>query len=436
MQAKIKQNPTNTILRQDIDPDYDNIPKYFGHRNVNLPIEFDGRKAWRGLIGGPTNQGNCGACWALASTTCLADRFNIQSGGRMQIKLSATKLVLCDWQGDELTVKPIRDTEKEQEINRKAVIRTSCYGNSLYDAWRYLYIIGTCLAECVPYHPEHPLHFETLPYVTDPSQIPLCTQITGPIGDMCSDFKVDKNGKITGTPMKLYRAYHFYVLPGVEKDNGSIYNIMENIYLWGPVTTAMRVYEDFYNFNSIDEIYVSNEEGDSISGHAIVIVGWGEENNIKYWIIRNSWGVQWGNEGYFKKIRGTNNCKIEENVIAGIPDFFYPKDYKGFSGYKWAETDIFVKERAFLDYPTSYITGGGIDPETGYTRRAMAEYPDLILPRPVPLSELPDWNTFIAANVRLNIKKYKKYNYFLIIFITILVVILFIIILSKFKNKK
>ena len=27
MQAKIKQNPTNTILRQDIDPDYDNIPK-------------------------------------------------------------------------------------------------------------------------------------------------------------------------------------------------------------------------------------------------------------------------------------------------------------------------------------------------------------------------------------------------------------------------
>jgi cathepsin B len=407
---KNQQNPiTNTILRQDID--YNNIPKYYGHRNITLPNQFDGRQTWKNIIAPVTNQGNCGACWALASTTCLADRFNIQSGGRMHIKLSATKLVLCDWQGDELKARPNTNRNQEEETNRQDVAKTACYGNSLYDAWRYLYIIGTCLAHCVPYHPDHPLHFETLPFINDPKQIPLCTQITGPIGDMCSDFKIDKQtGKVTGTPMRLYRAYHFYVLPGVAKDNGSIYNIMENIYIWGPVTTAMEVYNDFYSFKTKNAIYNSNQQGDVISGHAIVIVGWGEENGIKYWIIRNSWGVEWGDDGYFKMIRGTNNCKIEENVIAGIPDFFYPKNYKGFSGYKWAETGSFIKEREMLDYPTEYITGGGINPETGYTRRAMQEYPTLILPRPVPLSELPDWNTFIAANYYNN----KTPNYFII----------------------
>ena len=98
--------------------------------------------------------------------------------------------------------------------------------------------------------------------------------------------------------------------------------------------------------------------------------------------------------------RGSNNCKIEENVVAGVPDFFYPRDYRGISNtYNWAEIDKFIKERQEIDWPVTSITGGGIDPTTGYTRRAMKEYPNLILPPPIKLDQLPDWNTFIAANI-------------------------------------
>ena len=52
--------------------------------------------------------------------------------------------------------------------------------------------------------------------------------------------------------------------------------------------------------------------GDSIGGHAVEIVGYGEENKIPYWIIKNSWGREWGENGYFKIVRSINECNIEE----------------------------------------------------------------------------------------------------------------------------
>ena len=45
--------------------------------------------------------------------------------------------------------------------------------------------------------------------------------------------------------------------------------------------------------------------------HAVVIVGWGNLNGINFWIVRNSWGSHWGENGYFLIERGVNKCKIE-----------------------------------------------------------------------------------------------------------------------------
>ena len=45
--------------------------------------------------------------------------------------------------------------------------------------------------------------------------------------------------------------------------------------------------------------------------HSILIVGYGEENGVKYWICMNTWGSQWGEDGYFKILRGENECFIE-----------------------------------------------------------------------------------------------------------------------------
>ena len=417
LKAKINARPTNTLLRRENSSKDEarhleliksvDTPK----DNIKVPEQFDGRKVWAGLLSPVANQGSCGSCWAFASTSTLADRFNIQSMGMMHVVLSAAKVILCDFKYAD----NIKHPEKEQELVAERQSRSNktsaCFGNTLADAWQYLYTIGTNTRKCVPYDKKYGLfkEFDTLGSFSEPQRMPTCAQVTGILGDMCADFTYNEyNAEESGTPARFYRALHFYAIAGVPKDGGNEFHIRYNIFRWGPVSASFAVYPDFYTFDAKNAIYEWNGNGEQVGGHAVEIVGWGSENGKDYWIIENSWGTDWGEDGYFRMVRGNNNCQLEENIVTGVPDYFYPVDFKiPFMGIIWAESQEATKERRAYSLDMT-VEGGGIDPSTGYTRRSMATLPWVDLDRPVALENIPDYTNWVAGidSTAINRSKY------------------------------
>lgn len=49
--------------------------------------------------------------------------------------------------------------------------------------------------------------------------------------------------------------------------------------------------------------------------HEISIIGWGED----HWVVRNSWGTYWGEEGFFRIKMGSNSIGEDGSCTAGIP---------------------------------------------------------------------------------------------------------------------
>lgn len=92
--------------------------------------------------------------------------------------------------------------------------------------------------------------------------------------------------------------------------------IQTEVLLNGPVVAAIKFYEDLQYVKT--GIY-SHVYGKEVGAHAVKIIGWGTEKNVDYWIMANSWNTKWGDGGFFKMKRGTNECGVEGGVVAGEP---------------------------------------------------------------------------------------------------------------------
>jgi len=416
---------TQTLLRdssKEIQDKYNKSKVIQPSRHTYiLPKNFDGRVVWKGLLTPVMNQGECGACWAVVSVNTLASKFNIQTNGKYNLELSPAKMIFCYFNQEDFDTIFNGDVEKTKKIDNMTTTENGCVGNTLLHAWEYLYVRGTVTTSCVPYSNKIKNYDLNDSNVTELEENISCTTITGIYGDNC----------VNGSPARFYRAEHIYYIAGTLEYGGTEENIRSKIYEWGPVSTAMYIYPDFYTFDAKNNIYKWNGIGEIISGHAIMLVGWGVENGIKYWIAQNSWGKEWGDKGYFKILRGANEAKIEENVISGSPDFTYNLDASLIPGYKFAQEELAFKNRIKIN---DIKTKLGQSPISGYsyrhinlknvkdTRQFSKEIKNI------------DWKNFIAG--KLNKKNYKYlYILFLIIFLILfLIIFLILFFICFYKN--
>ncbi|KAA6390224.1 MAG: putative cathepsin B5 cysteine protease [Streblomastix strix] len=153
---------------------------------------------------------------------------------------------------------------------------SGCNGGMPHHSWEWAHTHGITTETCIP-------------YVSGGGQVPTCRSKCINGSDI-HRIKAKKIGHISAKSMQ------------------------QTLFNDGPFEVTFNVFEDFYYYKS--GIYQARYGG-YLGGHAVVIIGWGVENDVHYWIVQNSWGEKWGENGYFRIIRGKNECQVESHAWQG-----------------------------------------------------------------------------------------------------------------------
>lgn len=267
------------------------------YRDADIPASFDSAAAWpqcARLIGDIRDQSDCGCCWAFAGVEAASDRMCIATNGTVITPLSTQDICFCSsWNG--------------------------CNGGDILTPWQWISHYGAvsggqvngsgpfaadglCSSFTLPHcHHHGPLHGDPYPAEKTagcPKQrSAICpTACDAGASPEHRDFKADK-----------------VVFDGSVESASGEPEIQKMILEGGPVEAAFNVFEDFEDYGGGIYHYV---KGRAIGAHAIKIVGWGVEGGVKYWKVANSWNKYWGEEGYFRVLRGKNMVGIEAAATA------------------------------------------------------------------------------------------------------------------------
>lgn len=281
------------------------------------------------------NQGTCGDCWAQSSTSALTDRFIIQK--RMSTNLNPTIPTQCIF------------------INGSQNV--GCGGGSPMYAGQFFEQYGT-----TDTNGSCPVWLSSIK--NGPGGLPTCNEIE----NMCSKETVYKAVKGSTRTLGVSKA------DGTVDESQTITNMKKEL-LNGPYPVCFLVPKDFmapqggYKWTATNGIFINGAyndvlsnvlptavknslgnpsgkqwqdiimEGPSPAAHAVELVGWDVGNagpkygKIPYWIVKNSWGPTWNEDGYFR-------------MAMNLP----PKKYNAYLG---------------LDIPVNSVTIASIGKSTG-----------------------------------------------------------------------
>lgn len=252
---------------------------------MDTPASFDSRSQWKSMcpsVNEIRDQAACGSCWAFGAAEAITDRTCIASKGSFTIDLSAEDInSCCDFCG------------------------SGCDGGFPSAAWQYWVDTGVVTGGlydshvgCAPYTVPSCDHHEPGPLQPCGNIVPTPNCPNQCEAGYAKTWKEDKHHGKTSYSLDMS-------------------NVYQDIMTYGPIESSFTVYSDFPTYRSgIYQPHSSEELG----GHAIKIVGWGEDSGVQYWWVANSWNPSWGDHGYFRIIRGVDSCGIEDGFVAGHAD--------------------------------------------------------------------------------------------------------------------
>jgi C1A family cysteine protease len=216
-----------------------------------IPASVDWRN--QGAVTRVKDQGQCGSCWAF-STTEEIESMNFMSTGNL-VELSVQQIVSCD------------------------TVDQGCNGGDTVTAYQYVQgANGLCLGSQYPYtsgggntgtcqsFPTPTVDITGFTYATPPCTGGSCqSQNETQMQDACS----------TNGPVSVCL----------------VANDAWQVYTGGLFTAACSS-----NYNDMN--------------HCVQVVGYSSTGGQPYWIVRNSWNTDWGNNGYIWIPMGSNDCSI------------------------------------------------------------------------------------------------------------------------------
>jgi hypothetical protein len=264
-------------------------PHFADYTSDNLPDNFDWRH-FDGVVGEVENQKYCGSCWTFSTAQDIAGTHFLATGE--EIRLSEQQLVACD---------PLND---------------GCDGGWPYRAMQYINHIGG-MVKYEDYEYDGICAWDACDERPDDAdaRTPVCDKDT-------------LNTEIKSKNVAQIQGYQLVALGAASEELMKV-ALVKN----GPLSVAFNAAGmDYYSHGIVGcDTGTEYTEAGCISDpteygtcdptaidHAVLLEGYGTQDGVDYWVIKNSWAEEWGEDGYYRLIRGENMCGVANFVIHSV----------------------------------------------------------------------------------------------------------------------
>ena len=265
------------------DPLFVHAPIVSDATAASVPDSFDSEASWPScakVIGDIRDQSHCGCCWAFGAASAASDRACIATNGTIALPFSAQDTCFNAGGGDGCSGGGI-DGPWEWFAKTGVVTGTQQLVDAAPTPSDPFYGAALCSAFALP-HCHH--HGPTGADVYPAEGAPGCPQGVTPAGPTACDAGAK-------APHADYAVDKYSFVGKVEAYPNDVATVQAAIMAGGPVETAFTVYADFEDYAG--GVYFHTNET-VIGGHAVRIVGWGQETLtngtvVPYWKVANSW---------------------------------------------------------------------------------------------------------------------------------------------------